>query len=386
MPTILATAKRIANELARPAALSVDRDARFPHEAFAALREERLLAAAIPRELGGLGSSVADISEICSVLGRACSSTAAIFAMQQVQVACIVRYCAGVQFFDDYLRKAAEHQWLIASGSSEVGVGGEVRTSIAAIEPNGNRFSLRKRCSVLSYGEEADAILITARRAPDAPASDQVMALLRKDDYRLERIGRWDALGMRGTCSPPFQVTAEASMEQIVAEEFRTIAAQTFVPYSCITWSAGWLGIAEQAVSIARSFIRREATKRPGVVPFGGARLAHVVNDLEMMRASVRGAAAEFDRLASNPDGALALSSMSYALRVNGVKLTSAQLVARICLSSLEVCGVAGYMNDSEFSVGRLLRDALAASLMIGNDRLAATNAHLLLVCKDDLE
>jgi acyl-CoA dehydrogenase len=121
-------------------------------------------------------------------------------------------------------------------------------------------------------------------------------------------------------------------------------------------------------------------------VPFGGARLAHVVNDLEMMRASVRAAAAEFDRLASNPDGALALSSMSYALRVNGVKLISAQLVARICLSSLEVCGVAGYMNDSEFSVGRLLRDALAAPLMIGNDRLAATNAHLLLVCKDDLE
>ena len=60
--------------------------------------------------------------------------------------------------------------------------------------------------------------------------------------------------------------------------------------------------------------------------------------------------------------------------------------VARICLSSLEVCGVAGYMNDSEFSVTRLLRDALAAPLMIGNDRLTATNASMLLVCTDDLE
>ena len=48
MPTLLATAKRIANEVARPWATSVDRDARFPHEAFAALREERLLAAVIP--------------------------------------------------------------------------------------------------------------------------------------------------------------------------------------------------------------------------------------------------------------------------------------------------------------------------------------------------
>ena len=67
MPTLLATAKRIANEVARPWATSVDRDARFPHEAFAALREERLLAAVIPRELGGLGCSAAEISAICAI-------------------------------------------------------------------------------------------------------------------------------------------------------------------------------------------------------------------------------------------------------------------------------------------------------------------------------
>ena len=95
MPTLLATAKRIANEVARPAAASVDRDARFPHEAFAALRDERLLAAAIPRELGGLGCSAAEISAICAVLGRACSSTAAIFAMQQIQLVSIARHSAG---------------------------------------------------------------------------------------------------------------------------------------------------------------------------------------------------------------------------------------------------------------------------------------------------
>jgi acyl-CoA dehydrogenase len=212
------------------------------------------------------------------------------------------------------------------------------------------------------------------------------MALLRKEDYRIEPIGGWDPLGMRGTCSPALQVTAEASMEQIVPDAFRTIAIQTFVPYSCITWSAGWLGIAEQAVSVAKSFIRRDASKRPTTTPFGAARLVNVVNDLEIMRASVHAAAAEYDRLNSNADGPQALSSMSYALRVNGLKLTSAQLVARICLSSLEVCGLAGYLNDSEFSVGRLVRDALAAPLMIGNDRLTATNANLLLVCRDDPE
>ncbi|MFL6798580.1 MAG: acyl-CoA dehydrogenase family protein [Xanthobacteraceae bacterium] len=385
MPSLLAAARRIAAEVTRPAAASVDRDARFPREAFAALREERLLAAVLPLQLGGCGCSLTDISAICSVLGRACSSTAAIFAMQQVQLACIARYFAGARFFDAYLREAAEQQWLIASGASEIGVGGDVRTSIAAIERKGDRFSLRKKCSILSYAEEADAILITSRRAAEAPAGDQIMTLLRKGDYRLERLSTWDALGMRGTCSLGFDVMAEASTEQILPEGFRAIAMQTFIPYSCITWSAGWLGIAEEAVAIARSLVRREAGKRAGVAPLGAPRLAHAVHELELMRASVHAAAAEHDRLQSDSASASTLASAAYALRVNGLKLTSAQLVVRICLTSLEACGVPGYLNDSPFSLGRLIRDALAAPLMIGNDRLLATNAHLLLVGKDDV-
>jgi acyl-CoA dehydrogenase len=377
-----ARARLIAEDVARPAASSVDRDARFPHEAITALREEGLLAAALPRELGGLGSSLLEITELCTILGRACASTAAIFAMQQIQLATIARHSAGAAFFDSYLRDAAEKQWLVASGVSETGVGGDLRSSIAAIERNGQRFSLRKRCSVVSYGAEADAILITARRAPSANAGDQALALLRKTDYRLETTSAWNALGMRGTCSPAFLVSAEAPVEQILPEPFRTVSVRTFVPWSCIAWASGWLGIAEEAVSIARASVQFEASRRPGTTPFGGARLVDAVNDLEMMRASVRAAAAEYEQL--DAASSSSLSSMSYALRVNGLKLISARLVTRICMSALEVCGLAGYMNDSQFSIGRLLRDALAAPLMIGNDRLTAINTSLLIACKDD--
>ena len=36
-----------------------------------------------------------------------------------------------------------------------------------------------------------------ARRAPDGAASDQVLVALLRNDYRLERLSGWDALGMR---------------------------------------------------------------------------------------------------------------------------------------------------------------------------------------------
>jgi len=44
---------------------------------------------------------------------------------------------------------------------------------------------------------------------------------------------------------------------------------------------------------------------------------------------------------------------------------------------------VAGYRNDSPYSVGRHLRDVMSAPLMIANDRIHQTNASLLLVAKE---
>ena len=52
-------------------------------------------------------------------------------------------------------------------------------------------------------------------------------------------------------------------------------------------------------------------------------------------------------------------------------------------LEALQIVGILGYKNDSPFSLGRHLRDALSASLMISNERIAAKSAAMLLVFKD---
>jgi acyl-CoA dehydrogenase len=384
MKAAVCKVKRIAADVARPAAALVDKDARFPHEAIAALREENLLAAAIPREFGGLGCSVTEVSEMCTLLGQACASTAMIFAMHHIQVKCLVRHGVSVPFFRDYLREAADRQLLIASGTSEVGVGGQIRSSNAAIDWTGTHFKLQKNCSTVSYAEEADAILITARRSPDANPGDQVLALLRTQDYELKRIGEWDTLGMRGTCSPPFTVTAHADGEQILPDPFRCIAGQTMVPCSHILWSSVWLGIAADAVSTARSLTRQTAKQRPETVPFGSAHLVKAVSNLQLMAAYIHAAVQEYEGMKAQPCNESLLAATSYALRINNLKLASSQLAVQICLECMGACGLMGYINNSEFSIGRQLRDALGAPLMIANDRISATNASLLLVLNDE--
>src|SRR5262249_15299088 len=91
---LLAEAKRIASEVAAKAAADVDRDARFPTESIRALRESKLLSAAVPESLGGAGLNLRELSEICAAVAGGCSSSGMVLAMHYIQVACIARHHA----------------------------------------------------------------------------------------------------------------------------------------------------------------------------------------------------------------------------------------------------------------------------------------------------
>ncbi len=380
----LDTVRRIAEGVVGPAAESVDREARFPSEAIEALKNERMLSALAPESMGGFGAGAIELAAMCEILGQHCSSAAMVFAMHQIQVASILRHGTSQAFFRRYLAELVERQPLIASVTSEVGVGGEMRTSLCAIERHDDRFTLTKDASTISYGQHADDLLVTARRTQDAPNNDQALVLVRKADYTLDKTGAWDTLGMRGTCSPPFKMTARGQIDQILGPSFADIAAHTMVPFSHILWASCWLGIATGAIARARAFVRTQARAKPGTTPPTALRLAEASSMLQTMRANVHDVAEESERLMNSEHGTESLSSIAFALKMNNLKVSSSQLVVQIVNHALLICGIQGYKNDSKFGVGRHLRDAHSAALMVGNDRIYATNASMLLVLKDD--
>lgn len=285
----------------------------------------------------------------------------------------------------EYLKKLSVNQNLIASVTSEVGIGGDMRSSKCAVQAAGNRFELEKDASTISYGAHADDLLVTARRNSDAPASDQVLVLLQKGDFTLECRGAWDTLGMRGTCSPPFLMRSSGVTEQVMDTAFSDIASQTMVPFSHILWANCWLGIATAAVVKTRAFVRSQARAKPGVTPPSAMRLAEVTSMLQSFRANVSDVAHECEALMSGPDaGTDVLSTIAFALKMNNLKLAGSQAVADIAQRCLMICGIMGYKNDSKYSMGQHLRDGLSAALMVSNDRISATNGSMLLVLKDD--
>jgi acyl-CoA dehydrogenase len=383
-PEFIAKTKSIAADVAALHAADVDQRARFPHETFDALRKAKLLGVAAPREVGGAGANMQDLSTMCTALAQACGSSGMVLAMHHIQVACVARHALGTAYFRDYLRHVIENQSLLASVTSEVGVWGDTRSSICALEREGDRFKLAKDATTLSYAEAADDLLATCRRNPDAPGSDQILVLLRKDEYTLTRTGSWDTLGLRGTCSPGYKVVATGSMDQVVPGSFADASAQTMVSYSHILWSAVWLGIATDAYRRASAYVRAEARKTPGTVPAKASHLAKLAVSLQAMQNLVTAQAADFDQTMAQPTGMDDLLTIGWALKMNNVKVAASEAAPKIVHEALQIIGITGYKNDSKFSVGRQYRDSLSAALMISNDRIYSKNASMLLVYKDE--
>src|SRR5271170_5704206 len=190
---------------------AVDRESRFPVEAFEAIKAQKLLSIMVPKPFGGEGAGIADVADVCYQLGQACAATAMIFAMHQIKVACIVRHMRGSATMERILRNLCAKQLLLASSTTEGQGGGNVRSSEAAIQYQDGRINLERVASVISYGANADGVVTTARRAADASASDQVLVVFLKNDYVLTRLQGWNTMGMRGTCSDGYTLKASGT-------------------------------------------------------------------------------------------------------------------------------------------------------------------------------
>ena len=350
----------------------VDRQARFPQAAIDAARAQKLLGIQIPQAFGGDGASISDVTDMCYTLGRACSSTAMIFAMHQTKVACLVRHGTGSGWHEALMRRVATEQLLLASSTTEGQNGGNVRSSSAAVERTGAGISLVRNATVISYGAQADGVITIARRASDAAASDQVLVAFTKDNYTLERSLEWETLGMRGTCSAGFELKATGSAEQMFPEAYDKIHAQTMTPVAHLCWASAWAGIAAASVERAQLFIRKAARGAGGQMPPGAAHFTAAKMSLAKLRAIIT---SNLDTYAAREHDESALSSLDFQSQINLLKVEASELAVETVMSAMRACGLAGYRNDGDFSVGRHLRDVLSAPIMINNDRILANAA-----------
>ncbi|TPW32974.1 acyl-CoA dehydrogenase family protein [Pararhizobium mangrovi] len=361
---------------------AVDREGRFPAETVAALKRERLLGVAVPVALGGEGLGIRDVADLVVQLGQACGSSAMIYAMHQIKTSSLVMHGTDSAWHRAFMQRAADEQLLLASATTEAGIGGNLRHSLCAVETKDGRFSLTKEATVISYGMHADAILATARRAPEAEGSDQVLVVIPADENRsLERTSVWDTLGMRGTCSDGFHLVAEGDAAQILPKPFSEIAAQSMLASSHVFWASAWFAIAADAFARAQAFVKQAARKQPNAMPPGALRLSEAAAKLQEMKGHLGAAIARYEAALGDEE---ALSTMAFAAEINALKVASSEKAAEVVRHAMLVTGILGYKNGTPFSVGRHLRDVTSAAVMISNDRILTNTSTMLLMSRFD--
>jgi len=364
-------------EVAARHADEVDRDARPPREAIAAMKEHGLLAAAVPVALGGEGAALSELATVATTLGKACAATAMVFAMHHGQAMALWRH-GGVGLGVTAMTEAVLRGALVASSTTEKGIGGDARRSTCAVEvTEAGRIHLHKDAPVISYATEADAVFVTARRDPGAAPSDQRLVICLPEDTTLTQTSTWDTLGLRGTCSNGWVLDAETHEDRVLRDDYATISAQTVLPVSHVLWAAVWTGIAAGAADRARQAVRRQARAAVGTTPPGALRLAELLVDLQSLADAVRHAAGRFDAVADDP---AVLGSTSYALAANALKVNASERVVDIVTKAMRIIGIAGFAASGPMSVARHLRDAHGAAVMVSNDRLLQNDAALALM------
>ena len=366
-------------------AAAVDREARFPDKTFAALKAERLLSVLIPVEFGGEGLSLQEVADLCSALGQVCASSGLIFAMHHIKTSSLVYHAAGSPWHEEYMRRAARDQLLLGSATTEGGLGGDLRNSLCPVEyfeENGVRmFRVEKEATVISYGDQADAILITARKDADSPTSDQVFVIGERHQNTLVKTGGWNTFGMRGTCSDGFRLKIVAPAEQVFPLPFAEIAAQSMLAHTHILWSSVWYGIAAEAAARAQALVRSETRRRAAAGLGSGspamARLAELLTELQAMRNAISGSIARFEQGRRDPEK---MATVGFLLDMNSLKVLTSRKVVEILDRAMEICGIHGYRNDTPYTLERLMRDAHSAPIMINNDRILNNMANLALM------
>jgi acyl-CoA dehydrogenase len=147
------------------------------------------------------------------------------------------------------------------------------------------------------------------------------------------------------------------------------------MPVAHLLWSSAWAGIAAVAVGRARDFVRKAAQRSGGTLPPAAAHLTRANSSLRTLRSLIATSLRRFEAA-----DAAVLEAIDFQIGMNLLKVNASELAVATVMSAMQTCGLSGYRNDGEFSIGRHLRDILSSPIMINNDRILANVATASLV------
>jgi alkylation response protein AidB-like acyl-CoA dehydrogenase len=371
---LLALASSLGREKFAGRAARWDREASFPFENYADLREAGLLGICVPKAHGGLGADFTTYVMVAAEIGRHCGSTALSFNMH----VCSTLWAGAIADALDmtpeqrtdherirklHFARIVEQGRIYSQPFSEgsAAAAGKAPWGTRAIKvPGGYRVVGKKIFASLSGAADYYGVLCTLERE-DGEAGTVRDSLYLAVPAKAEGVavsGEWDPLGMRGTVSRTltFDNVQVGNDARLMPEGLYFQAASRY-PHMFATLSPTYMGIAQAAYDFTVGYLRGEVPGTPPVkrrmYTTKQIAVAQMRVTLEQTRALFLQTAREA-RVDPDKDARMRLYAAHYTIMENANE---------ICQLAVRTCG--GQSMLKSLPLERLYRDSRCGSLML---------------------
>lgn len=347
-------AVQIAKEVVAPITQSVDKEGRFPKEAYDVLKKEGFMGLLVPKEFGGVGGSIIEHTQVCYELARKDATTGLCYMMHNVASACLFGFGSDLMK-QEFLPKIAKGEIALALAYSESGSGTHFNAPDITEKVQGEYRILTGRKSFITSALNADYYLTNTNSCKMQGAQNNWLV-----DRRLPNLiheeSAWNGLGMRGNSSMPvkydgvqvgenFLIGKEGEFEQQAPLE---------LAYFVSGLAAVYTGLAQAAYECILDYTKnRKYTSGQALADIEMVRvhLAEIYTKTQSSLALVYEAARSFK--AGESDCAAKI----FASRINAT-----HNVMEVCSLAMRLGGGNAYAK--RLPLERYLRDCLASQVM----------------------
>lgn len=355
--SIVARVAAFADQYIAPHAVSVDREGRFPKEAFAALAAEGLLGLSVPEAHGGLGLGIRGCMAALDEMAGRCGSTAMVYLMHLCGTSCYVAQATADPDgpFATLLGEVAAGRHLSTLAWSEKGSRSHFWAPVGTCRAEGDSVVLDAQKSWVTTAGVADGYVSTSC---SAGGSGIDLYLVERGDAGFTISGGWDGLGLRGNASSPMELKdcrIPASRRIGTQGAALDIMLGVVLPVFQLGCASIATGLAEAAVGMTTNHLT-------------GSRLAHLdtsLADLPTQRARLAQMRIIVDRSRAHIScvlDAVENPGDTTMLRVLESKASAADAAREATELALLACGGAAYSRH--LAVERCFRDCRAMSVM----------------------
>ena len=349
-----------------------DRENRFFQEDFDEIKQTDYLKMAVPKELGGLGMSLAEVMRETRHLAYHAAPTALALNMHIYWTGLSAGvWRSGDKSLEWLLREAAEGA-IFAAGHAERGNDIPILLSTTKAErvDGGYRFTGHKSFGSLTPVWTRLGLHGLDTSDPDAPKV--VHAFMARDTpgYRIDE-NVWDVLGMRATASQDTYLEGAFVPDEHIARVVPAGAAgvDLFVlglfAWALVGFANIYYAIGQRALDETVEALKTKtsiALSRPSMIY--NAEVQHAVADMVMALESVEG---QIDKIAEDWSNGVDYG-MDWVIKIVATKHTAVEAAFKVADTAVDLAGGFGIFKGGVFE--RLFRDARLGRIHPANPTL----------------